>query len=73
MAVAGRQACYDGALGARGIQSLQLYEKSEPLYVLKANFYIFVFLEILFWLTLKNLVFERVLLRDREKNEKKRG
>lgn len=31
-AVAGRQACYDGALGARGIQSLQSYGLSEPIY-----------------------------------------
>ena len=31
-AVARRQACYDGALGARGIQSLQSYGQSEPVY-----------------------------------------
>jgi hypothetical protein len=31
-AVAGRQACYDGALGARGIQSLQSYGEPEPIY-----------------------------------------
>jgi hypothetical protein len=32
LAVAGRQACYDGTLGARGIHSLQNYGKDEPLY-----------------------------------------
>ncbi|MCJ1242175.1 hypothetical protein MMC14_010182 [Varicellaria rhodocarpa] len=32
LAVAGRQASYDGALGARGIQSLQSYGQSEPIY-----------------------------------------
>jgi hypothetical protein len=32
LAVAGRQACYDSALGARGIQSLQSYGESEPVY-----------------------------------------
>ena len=31
-AVAKRQACYDGALGARGIQALQSYGQSEPVY-----------------------------------------
>lgn len=31
LAVAGRQACYDGALGARGMHSLQSYEQ-EPVY-----------------------------------------
>ncbi|MCJ1384260.1 hypothetical protein MMC17_007376 [Xylographa soralifera] len=31
-AVAGRQACYDGALGARGTQSLQSYGQPEPVY-----------------------------------------
>ncbi|MCJ1392938.1 hypothetical protein MMC18_005810 [Xylographa bjoerkii] len=31
-AVARRQACYDGALGARGIQCLQSYKHSEPVY-----------------------------------------
>ena len=31
-AVAGRQACYDGALGARGIHSLQSHGQSEPAY-----------------------------------------
>ena len=30
--VAKRQACYDGALGARGMHSLQSYEKDEPTY-----------------------------------------
>jgi hypothetical protein len=34
--VAGRQASYDGALGARGIHSLQNYSKDEPLYDNKA-------------------------------------
>ena len=32
LAVAGRQACYDGALGARGIHSLQSYGQPEPVY-----------------------------------------
>lgn len=31
-AVARKQACYDGALGARGIQSLQSYGQPEPIY-----------------------------------------
>ena len=31
-AVARKQACYDGALGARGMQSLQSYGKTEPVY-----------------------------------------
>jgi hypothetical protein len=31
-AVARRQACYDGALGARGMNSLQSYEEDEPVY-----------------------------------------
>jgi hypothetical protein len=31
-AVANRQACYDGALGARGMQSLQSYRQDEPVY-----------------------------------------
>ena len=35
-AVARRQACYDGALGTRGIQSLQSYGQSEPVYDNKA-------------------------------------
>ncbi|KAF2013444.1 hypothetical protein BU24DRAFT_394246 [Aaosphaeria arxii CBS 175.79] len=30
--VANRQACYDGALGARGMHSLQSYGQSEPIY-----------------------------------------
>ena len=30
IAVAGRQACYDGALGARGTHSLQSYGEDEP-------------------------------------------
>ncbi|KAF2816851.1 uncharacterized protein BDZ99DRAFT_483960 [Mytilinidion resinicola] len=30
LAVAGRQACYDGALGARGMHSLQSYGRDEP-------------------------------------------
>jgi hypothetical protein len=30
--VAKRQACYDGALGARGIHSLQEYGKDEPVF-----------------------------------------
>ncbi|KAJ2996577.1 hypothetical protein NUW58_g939 [Xylaria curta] len=37
LAVAGRQACYDGALGARGIQSLQVY--SDPRLDLDNNAY----------------------------------
>ncbi|RCI11367.1 hypothetical protein L249_7663 [Ophiocordyceps polyrhachis-furcata BCC 54312] len=36
LAVASRQACYDGALGARGIHSLQSYGLSEPHYDNKA-------------------------------------
>jgi hypothetical protein len=32
LAVAGRQACYDGALGARGIHSLQSFGTSKPVY-----------------------------------------
>ncbi|KAF2803010.1 uncharacterized protein BDZ99DRAFT_400783 [Mytilinidion resinicola] len=32
LAVAGRQACYDGALGARGMHSLQSYGKDEPVF-----------------------------------------
>lgn len=32
LAVAGRQACYDGALGARGMHSLQSYGQDEPTY-----------------------------------------
>lgn len=32
LAVAGRQACYDGALGARGMHSLQTYKQLEPVY-----------------------------------------
>ena len=32
LAVAGRQACYDGALGARGMHSLQSYRQDEPVY-----------------------------------------
>ncbi|KND92310.1 hypothetical protein TOPH_02916, partial [Tolypocladium ophioglossoides CBS 100239] len=32
LAVATRQACYDGALGARGIHSLQSYKQLEPQY-----------------------------------------
>ncbi|MCJ1377738.1 hypothetical protein MMC17_000834 [Xylographa soralifera] len=32
VSVARRQACYDGALGARGIQSLQSYGHAEPVY-----------------------------------------
>lgn len=31
-AVVGRQVCYDGALGVRGMQSLQSYGQSEPVY-----------------------------------------
>ncbi|KAM4060511.1 hypothetical protein HRG_001930 [Hirsutella rhossiliensis] len=36
LSVATRQACYDGALGARGIHSLQSYKQSEPQYDNKA-------------------------------------
>lgn len=36
LSVASRQACYDGALGARGIHSLQSYKQSEPQYDNKA-------------------------------------
>ena len=36
LAVAGRQACYDGALGARGMHSLQLYGQDKPAYDNKA-------------------------------------
>ena len=32
LAVAGRQACYDGALGVRGIHTLQSYGQPEPVY-----------------------------------------
>jgi hypothetical protein len=32
LAVAGRQACYDGALGARAMHSLQSFGASEPVY-----------------------------------------
>ncbi|PVH91139.1 hypothetical protein DM02DRAFT_620670, partial [Periconia macrospinosa] len=32
LAVAGRQACYDGALGARGIHILRSYRQEEPTY-----------------------------------------
>ena len=32
LAVAGRQACYDGALGARGMHSLQSYRQEKPIY-----------------------------------------
>jgi len=32
LAVAGRQACYDGALGARGIHVLRSYRQEEPTY-----------------------------------------
>ncbi|KAF2454500.1 hypothetical protein BDY21DRAFT_353104 [Lineolata rhizophorae] len=32
LAVARRQACYDGALGARGVHSLQSYQQDEPFY-----------------------------------------
>jgi len=32
LAIARSQACYDGALGARGIQSLQSYGEAEPVY-----------------------------------------
>lgn len=35
-AVAARQACYDGALGARGMHSLQSYGQEEPVYDNKA-------------------------------------
>lgn len=31
-AVARRQACYDGALGARAMQGLQFYRTDEPIY-----------------------------------------
>ena len=31
-AVAGRQACYDGALGARGMRALQSYRQDKPVY-----------------------------------------
>jgi hypothetical protein len=31
-AVARRQACYDGAVGARGLQSLQSYRQNRPVY-----------------------------------------
>lgn len=36
LAVAGRQACYDGALGARGILKLHSYGRQEPAYNNKA-------------------------------------
>lgn len=36
LAVAGRQACYDGALGARGIHSLQSYGRGQPAFDNKA-------------------------------------
>ncbi|KND86604.1 hypothetical protein TOPH_08723, partial [Tolypocladium ophioglossoides CBS 100239] len=36
LSVASRQACYDGALGARGIHSLQSYKQSGPQYDNKA-------------------------------------
>ncbi|KND91538.1 hypothetical protein TOPH_03861, partial [Tolypocladium ophioglossoides CBS 100239] len=36
LSVASRQACYDGALGARGIHSLQSYGQSKPQYDNKA-------------------------------------
>ncbi|XP_044715086.1 uncharacterized protein HRG_11354 [Hirsutella rhossiliensis] len=36
LAVASRQACYDGALGARGIHGLHSYKQSEPQYDNKA-------------------------------------
>ncbi|KAL2373019.1 hypothetical protein RJZ57_002504 [Blastomyces gilchristii] len=32
LAVATRQACYDGALGARGMHALQSYQQGEPTY-----------------------------------------
>ncbi|KAF2192904.1 hypothetical protein K469DRAFT_795090 [Zopfia rhizophila CBS 207.26] len=32
LVVAGRQACYDGALGARAMHSLQSYRQDEPVY-----------------------------------------
>jgi len=32
LAVAGRQACYDGALGARGMHSLQSYGQEDPVF-----------------------------------------
>ena len=37
LAVAGRQACYDGALGARGMHSLRSYRRQEPHYDNNAN------------------------------------
>ncbi|PVH94218.1 hypothetical protein DM02DRAFT_618786 [Periconia macrospinosa] len=37
LAVAGRQACYDGALGARGMHSLQSYGQDEPVYYNNAS------------------------------------
>jgi hypothetical protein len=37
LAVAGRQACYDGALGARGMHSLQSYGQDEALYDNRAH------------------------------------
>jgi hypothetical protein len=36
-AVAKRQACYDGAIGARAMQHLQSYEQPEPVYENNAN------------------------------------
>jgi hypothetical protein len=36
-AVAKRQACYDGALGARGMHSLQSYGQGEPVYNINAS------------------------------------
>ena len=36
-AVAKRQACYNGAIGARALQSLQSYGQSEPIYENSAN------------------------------------
>lgn len=38
-----RQACYDGALGARGMQSLHSYRKSEPVYDNKAYTIMFTY------------------------------
>lgn len=32
LGIAGKQACYDGALGAIGIQSLQSYGETQPVY-----------------------------------------
>jgi hypothetical protein len=32
LAVAGRQACYDGAIGARGMQSLRSFSQKTPIY-----------------------------------------